>query len=192
MELHNIEKKYVNDDGWFFKVTENYIGNRPVYTVKNETMNDCGTYTDNGLQGQDGCKTTFVFKTDQLPMSISCDGGEAVSANELKLSVHGSFESASFNEFLSVVGEKLRLERSFSAEIASRLAVRLAEAEKKHPVFAEGVYEALGRVSEEVGELVRAVNHNEGESRIMSEAYDTLAVLVRFIRGDWRWNNEDK
>lgn len=192
METTSVEKKYVNDEGWFFKVTENYIGNRPVYTVKNETMEDCGTYTDNGLQGQDGCKTTFVFKTDQLPMGISCDGGAESSAHEIELSVHGSFESASFNEFICVVGEKLRLERSFSAEIASRLSVRLAEAEQKHPVFAEGIYEALGRVGEEYGELVRAVNHNEGEARIMSEAYDTLAVLVRFIRGDWRWNNEDK
>lgn len=186
-----VQKKYVNDDGWYFNVTEDYLGNRPVYTVKNETMEDCGTYTDNGLQGHDGCTTTFVFKTAQLPMSISLDGGAESSTNEIKISVHGSFESASFNEFLSVVGEKLRLERSFSTEIASRLSCRLAEAEHKHPVFAEGVYEALGRVGEEYGELVRAVNHNEGEARIMSEAYDTLAVLVRFIRGDWRWKNED-
>ena len=71
-------------------------------------------------------------------------------------------------------------------EIFDEFLKRLATAAAKHPVFAEGIYQALGRVSEEVGELVRAVNHNEGDKRIMDEAFDSLVVIWRFIRGDWR------
>lgn len=63
---------------------------------------------------------------------------------------------------------------------------RLHEAEKKHPVFAEGPYEALGRIGEEQGELVRAVTKNEGDERIYDEALDLLVVTWRLARGDWR------
>lgn len=71
-------------------------------------------------------------------------------------------------------------------EIFDELLKRLEAAEGKHPVFAEGIYQGLGRVSEEVGEVVRAVNHNEGDKRIMDEAFDSLVVIWRFIRGDWK------
>lgn len=75
-------------------------------------------------------------------------------------------------------------------EIFDELLKRLEVAEGKHPVFAEGIYQALGRVSEEVGELNRATNHSEGDKRIMDEAFDSLVVIWRFIRGDWKQEAE--
>lgn len=75
-------------------------------------------------------------------------------------------------------------------EIFDELLKRLEVAEGKHPVFAEGIYQALGRVSEEVGELNRSVNHNEGDKRTMDEAFDSLVVIWRFIRGDWKQEAE--
>lgn len=58
-------------------------------------------------------------------------------------------------------------------------------AEQKHPVFAEGVAQGIGRLSEELGEIAQAVNHGESEERIMSEALDLLVVAWRFYRRDW-------
>jgi len=63
---------------------------------------------------------------------------------------------------------------------------RLATAERKHPLFADGVWQGMGRIGEEYGELCQAVNKDEGEVRIMAEAWDMLVVSWRFVRGDWR------
>lgn len=68
--------------------------------------------------------------------------------------------------------------------------MRLREAEAKHPVFAEGPYRGLGFLQEEVGELVRAVTHDEGEERMYDETLDLLAVTWRFARGDWKQGEE--
>ena len=61
---------------------------------------------------------------------------------------------------------------------------RVERARRLHPVFAEGKYQALGRISAEVGELVRAVEKTEGEDREIDEAFDAVAVLIRFILGE--------
>lgn len=66
-----------------------------------------------------------------------------------------------------------------------KLMRHVQRAEQLHPAFAEGIYQGLGRIGEEYGELVRACNHEEGEKRVMEEAMDTLAVAWRFVRGDW-------
>lgn len=63
---------------------------------------------------------------------------------------------------------------------------RVAEAEKKHPDFADGIYQGVGVVGEEYGELCQALNKNQGEERVMDEALDLLCVAWRFCRGDWR------
>jgi hypothetical protein len=70
-------------------------------------------------------------------------------------------------------------------ELFLKLMRHVQRAEQLHPAFAEGIYQGLGRIGEEYGELVRACNHEEGEKRIMEEAMDTLAVAWRFVRGDW-------
>lgn len=63
---------------------------------------------------------------------------------------------------------------------------RVAEAEKKHPDFADGIYQDVGVIGEEYGEMCQALNKNQGEERVMDEALDLLCVVWRFCRGDWR------
>ena len=59
-------------------------------------------------------------------------------------------------------------------------------ARQKHPVFAVGIYQGFGVIGEEYGEACQAVNHEQGEERVMDEALDLLCVVWRFCRGDWR------
>ena len=63
---------------------------------------------------------------------------------------------------------------------------RVAEAEKKHPDFADGIYQGVGVIGEEYGEMCQALNKNQGEERVMDEALGLLCVVWRFCRGDWR------
>ena len=55
----------------------------------------------------------------------------------------------------------------------------LYRARQLHPVFAEGKYQALGRISAEVGELVQAVEKGEGKEREKAEILDSIVVLIR-------------
>ena len=71
-------------------------------------------------------------------------------------------------------------------EIFDEFLKRLATAAAKHPVFAEGIYQALGVLGEEFGEVVRTVTKKEGNERMQEELMDLLVVTWRFIRGDWR------
>lgn len=71
-------------------------------------------------------------------------------------------------------------------ELYRRLAVRVTEAERKHPAFADGIYQGVGVIGEEYGELCQALNKDQGEERVMDEALDLLCVVWRFYRGDWR------
>lgn len=71
-------------------------------------------------------------------------------------------------------------------KILFSLINRLAKAEAKHPDFADGIYQGVGVVGEEYGELCQALNKNQGEARVMDEALDLLCVVWRFCRGDWR------
>ena len=50
----------------------------------------------------------------------------------------------------------------------------LKRARRLHSVFAEGKYQALGRVGAEFGELVRAVEKDEGKSREREEIIDNI------------------
>ena len=61
--------------------------------------------------------------------------------------------------------------------------VRLDEARKKHPRFAEQVYHALSFLSEEHGEVVREVTKGKDgwESRMDSELLDLMAVAMRML-----------
>lgn len=63
---------------------------------------------------------------------------------------------------------------------------RVAETEKKHPDFADGIYQGVGVIGEEYGEMCQALNKNQGEERVMDETLDLLCVVWRFCRGDWR------
>jgi len=69
-------------------------------------------------------------------------------------------------------------------ELLYKIIMGLQRARRLHPVFAEGKYQALGRISAEVGELVQAVEKNEGTAREKAEIIDCLVVLIR------AWLNE--
>ena len=71
-------------------------------------------------------------------------------------------------------------------KLFSELLNRLDVAERKHPVFAEGIYQGFGRIGEEYGEVCQAMNHGESDARIEAEAMDLLVVAWRFVRGDYR------
>ena len=71
------------------------------------------------------------------------------------------------------------------------LIARLAKAQEKHAEFADGMYQGVGVLGEEYGELCQALNKGEGEERVMDEAFDLLCVAWRFCRGDWRTGDEE-
>lgn len=56
----------------------------------------------------------------------------------------------------------------------------LRRARQLHPVFAEGKWQGLGRISAEVGELVRAIEKGEGREREKAEVIDSIIVLIRY------------
>lgn len=63
------------------------------------------------------------------------------------------------------------------------LARRLEEAREKHPVFAEGFFQALGVIGAEFRELEVAVEH-ESADRQFDEALDVAATAMRFVNGE--------
>lgn len=64
---------------------------------------------------------------------------------------------------------------------------RLQEAEGKHPYFAEGIYQALGFLSEEHGEVAKEITKQlEGWSeRVEHELLDLMVVAFRILRKDY-------
>ena len=79
-------------------------------------------------------------------------------------------------------GEQHDVWSDFTAELKKRVAI----AEVKHPLFADGIYQGAGCISAEHGEFWNAVTKNEGEQRIMDENWDVLVTAFRFWRGAWR------
>lgn len=75
---------------------------------------------------------------------------------------------------------------TIDGKVLFSLIDRIAKAEAKHPDFADGIYQGVGVIGEEYGELCQALNKNQGEARVMDEALDLLCVVWRFCRGDWR------
>lgn len=58
-------------------------------------------------------------------------------------------------------------------------------ARKKHPIFAEGKFQALGVIGDEYRELVKAIE-KEGDIRSVEEAWDVVFTCLRFILGEHR------
>lgn len=75
---------------------------------------------------------------------------------------------------------------SVDGNVLFALIERISKAEKKHPDFSDGIYQGVGVIGEEYGELCQALNKGEGEERVMDEALDLLCVVWRFCCGDWR------
>ena len=74
--------------------------------------------------------------------------------------------------------------------ILTAICVRLEHARKKHQVFAEGAYHALGVIEAEFHELEYAVEH-ESEERQKDEALDVIATCVRFWCGGHRTESRE-
>lgn len=70
-------------------------------------------------------------------------------------------------------------------EILKRLKSAFVKAQLLHPDFAEGPYEALGFLSEEHGEVTKAITKNEGKQRMQEELIDLIAVAWRMLRGEY-------
>lgn len=64
-----------------------------------------------------------------------------------------------------------------------RVTLRLEYARTKHPVFAEGKYQALGVIGAEYQELEYAVEH-ESPQRQEDEALDVITSPLRFAIGE--------
>lgn len=75
-------------------------------------------------------------------------------------------------------------------DLLVKLAERVKAAEIKHPDFSDGIYQGVGVLGEEYGELCQALNKGEGEERVMDEAFDLLCVAWRFCRMDWKKKEE--
>ena len=71
-------------------------------------------------------------------------------------------------------------------ELFVQLEASLQLAELKHPCFAYSFKEGVMNVVEELGEVAAAYNKMQGEVRVNEELMDTLVVVWRLIRGDWR------
>ena len=80
---------------------------------------------------------------------------------------------------------------SMDGKVLFALIDRIAKAEEKHPDFADGIYQGVGVIGEEYGELCQALNKNQGEERVMDEALDLLCVVWRFCRGDWEKSRQE-
>lgn len=76
-------------------------------------------------------------------------------------------------------------------DLLVQLAERVKAAENKHPDFSDGIYQGVGVIGEEYGELCQALNKNQGEDRVMDEALDLLCVVWRFCRGDWEKSRQE-
>lgn len=91
---------------------------------------------------------------------------------------------------INITDEDKQESLSMDGKVLFALISRIAKAEEKHPFFADGMYQGVGVLGEEYGELCQALNKGEGEERVMDEAFDLLCVAWRFCRMDWKKKEE--
>lgn len=77
-------------------------------------------------------------------------------------------------------------------QVLYRLAEAILEARRKHPVFADGIYQALGRVGAEYGELVQAVEKLESTERMETEALHLMVMTVRLLNREHETHGGEK
>lgn len=91
---------------------------------------------------------------------------------------------------INITDEDKQESLSMDGKVLFALISRIAKAEEKHPNFSYGRYQGVGVIGEEYGELCQALNKNQGEERVMDEAFDLLCVAWRFCRMDWKKKEE--
>lgn len=74
------------------------------------------------------------------------------------------------------------------AEILNAIKAGLVRGESLHPDFAEGQYQALSYLEEELGEVAREVTKGKPgwEKRMEAELIDLIVVAWRMLRGEWK------
>ena len=78
---------------------------------------------------------------------------------------------------------KLNSKVENESEILSGYQVyHLAVAHLKHPLYAEGKYQALGVVQSEIAEFLKAIERGTDEEAV-AEAKDAIVTLQRFVLG---------
>ncbi|MDR2055432.1 MAG: hypothetical protein LBQ10_06140 [Desulfovibrio sp.] len=76
-------------------------------------------------------------------------------------------------------------------DIVCRIARRCRHAREKHPVFAEGLPQAVGVIAEEMRELEQAMLH-EGPERTVEESLDVIATAIRLVNGEHEESHGEK
>lgn len=66
-------------------------------------------------------------------------------------------------------------------EALAGLLGALHAAEEKHPVFPVSRESGLALIMEELGELAMAINDNEPEDELITEALHVAVVAIRFV-----------
>ena len=86
-------------------------------------------------------------------------------------------------ECLTKLSKKQKLDLLFEY-----IRTQVHRGELLHPVFAEGPYQALGYLEEELGEVAKEVMKKKDgwESRMNDELVDLVVVAIRMLRGDWK------
>ena len=76
--------------------------------------------------------------------------------------------------------------------ILDKIQPDLKRGERLHPDFAEGVYQALGFLGEEYGEVSREITKGEPgwEKRMDSELFDLIVVAIRMLLRDYERKTE--
>ena len=112
---------------------------------------------------------------------------DGVSEKEVLSLYEDATVSLIFCDFLALVMDfrkALHGEGYKDLELFYKLETALQRAEKLHPGFAEGPYEALGFLSEEHGEVTKAITKGEGKQRMQEELIDLIVVAWRMLRDE--------
>lgn len=75
-----------------------------------------------------------------------------------------------------------KIEEEFTEEFIIFPVESMAYALVKHPLYAEGKYQALGVVQSEIAEFLKAIERGTNEEAV-AEAKDAVVTLQRFILG---------
>ncbi len=81
--------------------------------------------------------------------------------------------------------KKAPLPLSPQEKLVKEIVERLAHARKKHPVFAEGMWEGFGVIHAELKEMEKEIDRGN-EARALDECLDVVATCIRFLNEEWK------
>ncbi len=92
---------------------------------------------------------------------------------------------ASRNYCFACKPQKALLHLTPQERLAKEITDRLKHARKKHPVFAEGMWEAFGVIYAEIKEMEKEIDQ-ANEARARDECLDVVATCIRFLNEEWK------